>query len=144
MTSVSNRKQQKVQCSEKHITIAKTNKRKRDEDNISKNDIQSQCAAVKTEALYRNNNNQTVPESKTVNREVRRKVMSQSETLSKERQSIEKVSSNKHNCRSKSKDSLDTSSDFAVIHAMQSHSEKETVDADVPSQRGYVIDLLKS
>lgn len=142
LTSVSNKKQQRGQCSEKHITTAKTNKRKRDEDNILKNDMQSQCAAFKTEAVHCKSNNQTVPESITVNRLLRSRAISQTDTLSKERQSVEKVSSEKHNRKCKSNDCLDYLSDCAVSHATQSRSERKTVGVDVPSQKRYAIDLL--
>lgn len=133
----------KTPSSEQPVTIARTNKRKRDENEPSTTDMQTQRAADKTEALYRNSNNKIVSKSNTVNCcELRCKLRSQSGTLSKEKEPIKKLSSNEENFKTKSNGFSELSSDVADCHITQSYSKKETVDVDVPSQRWYVIVFL--
>lgn len=125
--------------SEPSVTNAKTNKRKHDKSETSKTE-QSQCTVGKTEALYRNNNNNVVSESNTVNCELRYRLRSLSGNLPKEKQPKEKLTSNKKNVMAKSDDFLEISSDFVVIDATQSRF-KENFDNVVPIQRRYAIDF---
>lgn len=108
---------EKIQRSEKSAKNAKTNKRKRDEEEILKAD----CAPNKTEAFIGDNTNKIVSKSNTVNCELRCRLRSQTGILSKEKQPTKKVSLNEENSKTES---------------------AENVEENVPIQKRYAIDSL--